>query len=434
MLDKPLALRMRPNTLEDVLGQEKIISFLNKLIDTNSMLSIIFYGPPGTGKTTLARAFANTYKLNSISLNAVIDNKAKMESAFEEAMRFSPSIVIIDEIHRMDKGKQDILLPHLENGDFYLIGCTTANPLISLNPAIRSRCRLLETQSLNPNQVLEGLTRAVSSPNGLNNNKKISDESLAYLAKISGGDLRFAYNQLEAVALSYSSSHLITLEDTKEIANMPNYLSDKDEDEHYDTVSAFQKSIRGSEVDAAIYYLAKLLKSGDLEGIIRRLLVTAYEDVGLANPQAVDRCYHACEVAREVGLPEAQIPLGFTVAELALSPKSKSATLAIEDAMAQVSDAPIRVRDYLRLTRANVKEDEGYPYNEWDTLEFLEYLPPELVGTSFYQMDKNRTGKYEQNLNEYWKQHAHPRVGNVKEARKLGQKYKQQRNENENKK
>ena len=255
MIDKPLAYRMRPEVLSEVLGQEKIISFLEKLISSESLLSMIFYGQPGTGKTTLARAFCKTYNINCISLNATIDNKSKMEDAFLEAIRFSPSIVIIDEIHRMDKGKQDILLPHLENGDFYLIGCTTANPLISINPAIRSRCRLLETESLSQQNVLQGLKRAIESPKGLDNRKKFSMDALTYLAKISSGDMRFAYNQLEAIALSYSKDHLITLEDAQEIANTPNYLADKDEDNHYDTVSAFQKSIRGSEVDAAIYIL-----------------------------------------------------------------------------------------------------------------------------------------------------------------------------------
>ncbi len=421
MIDKPLAYRMRPEVLSEVLGQEKIISFLEKLIASESLLSMIFYGQPGTGKTTLARAFCKTYNINCISLNATIDNKSKMEEAFMEAIRFSPSIVIIDEIHRMDKGKQDILLPHLENGDFYLIGCTTANPLISINPAIRSRCRLLETEPLSQQNVLEGLKRAVESPKGLDNRKKFSPDALTYLAKISSGDMRFAYNQLEAIALSYSKDHLITLEDAKEIANTPNYLSDKDEDNHYDTVSAFQKSIRGSEVDAAIYYLAKLLKTGDLEGTIRRLLVTAYEDVALANPAAVDRCYHACQVAREVGLPEAQIPLSFTVCELALSPKSKSTTLAIEKASDMVDEAPIQVRDYLRFTRANVLEKDAYPYNEWETLDYLEYLPEDLVGTTFYQIDEKRTGKYEKNLDEYWKTHHHPRVAGVESARHLAQ-------------
>ncbi len=427
MIDKPLAYRMRPEGLSEVLGQEKIIAFLEKLIASQSLLSMIFYGQPGTGKTTLARAFCKTYNINCISLNATIDNKSKMEEDFSEAIRFSPSIVIIDEIHRMDKGKQDILLPHLENGDFYLIGCTTANPLISINPAIRSRCRLLETEPLSQDNVLQGLQRAIESPQGLDGRKKFSFDALSYLAKISSGDMRFAYNQLEAIALSYSKDHLISLEDAKEIANTPNYLSDKDEDNHYDTVSAFQKSIRGSEVDAAIYYLAKLLKTGDLEGTIRRLLVTAYEDVSLANPAAVDRCYHACQVAREVGLPEAQIPLAFTVTELALSPKSKSTTLAIEKASDMVDESPVQVRDYLRLTRANVSEKDAYPYNEWDTLDYLEYLPDELLGTTFYKMDENRTGKYERNLDEYWKTHAHPRVVGVENARHLSQKEKRKK-------
>ena len=398
MILKPLAYRLRPKELSQVIGQKDLISFLNKLIESNSLISMVFYGKPGTGKTTIAKAFANTFKANSIMLNAVTDNKAKMEQAFQQAINFSPSIVIIDEIHRLDKGKQDLLLPHLENGDFYLIGCTTANPLISLNPAIRSRCRLLETKSLTADEIYEGLNRAISSPDGLNNLKKFSDDGIKYLAKISGGDMRFALNQLEAVSLSYSKTHLITLSDVKCIANTPNFLADKDEDEHYNTVSALQKSIRGSEVDAVIYYLAKLLKSGDLEGVIRRLLVTAYEDVGLANPACVDRCYNACQVAREVGLPEAMIPLSFTCIDLALSPKSKSSCLAIEDAMNKVSDTPVEVRDYLKLTRANVSDEYSYPYDMPDVWPLLEYLPEGLEKIRFYYPEA--TGKYERGLSE----------------------------------
>ena len=216
MIDKPLAYRMRPQKVEDVLGQEKIKAFLSRLLESRSLVSMIFYGPPGTGKTTLAQAFARSFDAYSVKLNAVLNNKSQMEQAFQEAIRFQPAIVIIDEIHRLDKGKQDLLLPHLEEGDFFLIGCTTANPLISLNPAIRSRTRLLEATSLTKEDVLEGLRRAVKGKEGLDSRRTFQDEGLAYLAAISGGDLRFAYNQLEAVALSYPKEHVITLEDPVE--------------------------------------------------------------------------------------------------------------------------------------------------------------------------------------------------------------------------
>lgn len=417
MVNKPLAYRMRPKTLNDVIGQEKLIPFLKKLIESDNLLSMVFYGQPGIGKTTIAKAFANTFNAYSVTLNAVIDNKAKMEQAFGEAIRFNPAIVIIDEIHRLDKSKQDLLLPHLENGDFFVIGCTTANPLISLNPAIRSRCRLLELEPLTIDNVFTGLKRAVSSPDGLDGKKIISDEALQYLAKISAGDLRFAYNQLEAVALSYTNDHLISLADCKAVSAVPNYYGDLDGDEHYNTVSAFQKSIRGSQVDAAIYYLAKILKSGDLDGIIRRLMVTAYEDVGLANPQAVDRCYNACQVAKEVGLPEAEIPLAFTVVDLALSPKSKSATWAIEAADQKVDENPIKVRDYLRLKNAGTAPEDSYPYDEPEVWKYLQYLPESLVDCHFYSPWDN--GKYERALHENLdKLNTITRVASVQEAKK----------------
>lgn len=414
-MNKPLAFRMRPDSLDEVIGQEKLKAFLLHLKDSGSMMSLVFYGPPGTGKTTLAKAFSGTLGYHSIFLNAVMDNKAKMESAFEEAVRFTPTIVIIDEIHRMDKGKQDILLPRLENGDFFMIGCTTANPFLSLNPAIRSRCRLLETMPLTKDEILIALNRAISSPKGLDYTRKFTPESLEYLASVSGGDLRFAYNQLEAIALSFGKEHVIQKSEAEDIVRIPNFLSDLNEDEHYDTVSAFQKSIRGSQIDAAVYYLAKLLKSGDLEGVIRRLLVTAYEDIGLANPQAVDRCYHACQVAREVGLPEAQIPLAFTVVELAGSPKSKSSCLAIETASAKVDERPLHVKDYLRLTRAVKDEGEAYPYDDPDVWPILEYLPDELVGTKFYNPEDN---KFENAMKEYWRIHGRRRTSDMKEAKR----------------
>lgn len=416
MIDKPLAYRMRPKTLNEVIGQDKIKSFLGKLIENDSLLSMIFYGAPGTGKTTLAKAFCNTCNCYSLSLNAVIDNKARMEAAFEEAICFQPSVVIIDEIHRMDKGKQDILLPHLENGDFYLIGCTTANPLISLNPAIRSRTRLLETQRLTPEEIYTGLSRAIHSENGLDNKRDFEKEGLIYLSKISGGDLRFAYNQLEAIAMSFSASHTISLADVQEISNAPNYLADKDEDEHYNTLSAFQKSIRGSDIDASLYYLAKLIKSQDLEGIARRLKIIAYEDVGFGNPQAVDRVFNAIETAREVGFPEAMIPLGFAVIDLASSPKSRSAADAIEAACATVDESPTQVRDYLKFKRVTKDTIYNYPYDDPNVWPLLKYMPEGLEDITFFHPNLNT--KYEKAMAEYRKLHEKERTSDMKEAKR----------------
>ncbi len=398
--DKPLAVRMRPKTLDEVLGQNESKRFLYNLIENQKLISMVLYGPPGCGKTTLAYAFASSYGANCIKLNAVSDNKAKMEQAFGEATRFSPTIVIIDEIHRLDKPKQDLLLPHLEDGDFYIIGCTTSNPLISLSPAIRSRTRLLECKPLDEESVYQGLKKAIGSQEGLQGTRTFDDEGIEYLAKISGGDLRFAYNQLEAISLSYSKDHVITLDDCKEVAPYSNYYADQDEDEHYNTVSALQKSIRGSDPDAAVYYLAKLIKSGDMEGLIRRLLVTAYEDVGLANPPAVDRCLNACNTAREVGFPEASIPLAFTVIDLALSPKSKSADEAVLKALDYVDEYPLQVREYLKLTRANVADEDKYPYDRKDVWPLLKYLPEEIEDVHFYEPNAKTTGKYERALIE----------------------------------
>ncbi len=418
MNEKPLAVRMRPKSLDEVLGQNESKRFFNNLIENRKLISVVLYGPPGCGKTTLAYAFANSYGANCIKLNAVSDNKAKMEQAFGEATRFSPSIVIIDEIHRLDKPKQDLLLPHLEDGDFYVIGCTTSNPLISLSPAIRSRTRLLECKPLEEEDMYTGLKRAIDSKDGLSGTRTFEEEGIRYLSKISGGDLRFAYNQLEAISLSYSKDHVITLDDCKDVAPHSNYYADQDENEHYDTVSAMQKSIRGSDPDAAIYYLAKLIKSGDLEGLIRRLLVTAYEDVGLANPPAVDRCLNACNTAREVGFPEAAIPLAFTVVDLALSPKSKSANNAVHKALDYIEEYPLQVREYLKLTRANVSDEDKYPYDRPDVWPLLKYLPEEIDDVRFYE--PNTTGKYERALKEnYEKLSAERKASTIREGKRL---------------
>ncbi len=394
----PLAFKMRPQTLDDVIGQDHLVGsngFLRQSIKTKTMFSIIFFGPPGCGKTTIAEAYARSMDVKFIKLNAVTSNKKDLEQAIEECRMFEKAFIIMDEVHRLNKDKQDILLPYVEDGTIYLLGATTANPYISINPAIRSRVHLLEVKKLSIADVKKGLKKAIESPFGLNNKITMDDDAIDYISQISGGDLRFGLNYLEVLSMSHD--HTISLNDVKQTIKVPNYSLDKNDDEHYNAVSALQKSIRGSDVDAALYYLAKLCVAQDLESIQRRLLVTAYEDVGLANPQAVDRTYHACQVANMVGFPEAIIPLGFAVCDLALSPKSKASQKAISNAFEFVKKKPLDVLDYLKLTRVNVSEEDSYPYNRPDLWEKIQYLPEMIKNISFYE--PTGTSKYEQALN-----------------------------------
>lgn len=404
-MNKPLAYRMRPKTIDEVIGQEKLVGpdgFFRNCLKNKVIISCILYGPPGTGKTTIAEAFANSINVHYIMLNATTSGKSDLLEAFKEAALYPDTILIVDEIHRLNKDKQDLLLPRLEDGSIYLIGMTTENPMLAINPAIRSRTHLLEVKPLTVKEIETGIRRAIVSLQGLNDERKFTDDAISLIAKACGGDLRYAYNMLEAASLTFSKNHAIDEEDIRHISSLPNFYADKDGNEHYDTVSAFQKSIRGSEVDAAIYYLAKLCQSGDLEGLIRRLLVTAYEDIGLANPQAVDRCYNACQVAREVGFPEAIIPLGFTVVDLALSPKSKSSCLAIEDAMSKVDDHPTQVRSYLKYTPVDVPLEDRYPYDRPDLWKYLEYMPEGMENVHFYKPEL--TGNYEKNIYKYYEE------------------------------
>jgi len=398
-MKKPLAYRMRPKTLDKVLGQKNIVGengFLTRCLENNTVVNCILFGPPGVGKTTIGEAFANSINAHAIRLNATTSNKQDILDAFKEAKLYEDTIIILDEIHRLNKDKQDLLLPRLEDGSIYMIGATTANPLLSINPSIRSRCHLLEVTLLTPEEITQGLQNAVVSPDGLDSSREFTPEALQVIAKSSGGDLRHAYNFLEAAALSFSKAHKITAEDVLSVSSIPNYFGDKDGDAHYDSVSAFQKSIRGSQVNAAIYYLAKLCSTGDLEGIIRRLLVTAYEDIGLANPPAVNRAYNACNVAREVGLPEAIIPLSFAVSDLALSPKSRSSTDAIHKAMKDVEKYPLDVRDYLKLTPVSRLEEDKYPYDSPELWQYIQYLPEGLEAKKYFNLGEQ--GNYQKSL------------------------------------
>lgn len=424
MLD-PLAFRVRPQNLDEIIGQKELVGpngFLRRSIAKKAPVSMILFGPPGTGKTTIAMAYARSMGIHYTVLNAVTTDKKEMQQAIEDAKLFGHAIIIMDEVHRLDKTKQDLLLPYVENGTFFLLGATTANPYISINRAIRSRCRVFEIKPLSEEEVVEGLQRALVSEKGLNNELSIDEDGLQYIARLSGGDLRFALNMLEEASIQFDQGSTIGEKEMRTIERVPNFAMDKNEEEHYDSVSALQKSIRGSDVDAALYYLARLCIAEDLDSIKRRLLVTAYEDIGLANPSAVMRCQLAIGAAEQVGFPEAVIPLGFTVCELALSPKSKASCKSIEDTMAFAATKPFMVQDYLKLTPVNMAEEDKYPYDRPDLWEKIQYLPEFVKNMQFYESNKTSRSQYEKALNDnYERMKKQGRSSNLR-ALKNGQK------------
>lgn len=402
MIKQPLAYRIRPKSLDEVVGQIHLVgpsSFLRKSVEEKIPFSFIFFGPPGTGKTTIAEAYASSLNVHYVKLNAVTCSKKDLEVAVEEAKIWKPTLLIVDEVHRLDKGKQDFLLPFVEDGTFYLLGMTTANPYIALSRAIRSRARILEVLPLEEKEVVEGLKRAIRHPDGLQGKASFDEDALFAIAKLAGGDMRFSLNILEEAALQFAGGDSIGKEQIYEIERVPNLAMDKDEEEHYDSVSALQKSIRGCDVDAALYYLARLCVAQDLDSIKRRLLVTAYEDIGLGNPQAVMRTQMAIQAAEQVGFPEAIIPLGDAVVDLCLSPHSRMGCEGIERAMDFARQTPFYVQDYLKLTPVSLSEEEKYPYDRPDLWASIQYLPDEYAKEAFFQMEEKTTSSYVRALN-----------------------------------
>lgn len=390
---------MRPQSLQEVIGQRHLLgedSFLLKSVEKKIPFSMVLFGPPGCGKTTIAEAYAKSLGFHYVSLNAVTCSKKDLEIAVDEAKIWKGAVLIMDEVHRLDKTKQDYLLPYVENGTFTLLGATTANPYIALSRAIRSRCKILEVYPLSQDDVVDGLKRAISSPKGLDGKASFSLDALQSIAKLSGGDLRFALNILEEAFVQYDGQEEIGAEQIAKLRSVPNYAMDKDEEEHYDSVSALQKSIRGADVDAALYYLARLCVAGDLDSIKRRLLVIAYEDIGLGNPNAVMRTQMAIAAAEQIGFPEAVIPLGDAVIDLCLSPHSRSGDESIQEAMAFAAKMPFRVQDYLKLTPVSLREEDKYPYDRPDLWERIQYLPDEFADLQFYK--PHPTSAYEKTL------------------------------------
>ena len=389
-----LANKMRPKNLDEVIGQKHLIGkdkVLTNLVSHNKIFSMILYGRPGIGKTSIASALINELNIRSKFLNAATNNKADFDIAIEEAKMYGEMILVIDEIHRMNKDKQDILLPHIESGLIILIGLTTSNPYHKINPAIRSRCVIYELKELEEKDIIEGLKRAEKYLPDL----KIDDETLKYIALLSSGDFRSALNTLEITY--YACNHgSITIDDVKKINNKPVFFHDKNEDGHYEVLSAFQKSIRGSDVDAALHYLARLIVAGDLDSIYRRMSVIAYEDIGLANPGIGPKVMAAIEAAELVGLPEARIPLAEVVTEMALSPKSNSTLLAID---AAISDINKGLSGHIPKHIIEGSPDYVYPHNFKNDYVYQEYLPDKLKNKKYYIKKDN---KYEVNLNRIY--------------------------------
>ena len=380
-MDKPLAIKLAPNSLSEVIGQKHLIGkdkILTNLVKNKKLFSMILYGKPGIGKTSIANALVKDLNVRYHFLNATINTKKDLDVVIEEAKLYDGIVLIMDEIHRLNKDKQDVLLPQLESGLITLIGMTTSNPYHAINPAIRSRCQLFELQELDTTDIVEGLKRAIKHPDlaGID----IDDKSINLIAKLAGNDLRYAYNLLE---ISYYSTDdkKITEEKIRTINNKPVFFSDKNGDGHYDLLSAFQKSIRGSDVDASLHYLGRLIIEGDLDSIYRRMSVIAYEDIGLANPAIGPRVDAAINAAERVGLPEARIPLGTIVAEMALSPKSNTAHIALDKAIEDIENGNVgNVPNHIKTSSTEYK----YPHDYKGAYVVQQYLPDKIKNKKYY--------------------------------------------------
>ena len=417
MKNQPLAYRMRPTCLEEVVGQQHLVApgkIIARMIAAKQLSSMILYGPPGIGKTSIASAIAGTTKYAFRTLNAATDTKKELQIVIEEAKMSGTVILLLDEIHRLDKPKQDFLLPHLENGRVILIGATTENPYIAINPAIRSRTQIFELIPLTPEEIHQALKRALTDETkGLGNyDVEITDGAIHTLTHFSNGDVRSSLNALELAVKSTPENEDGKIIITEEIAGnclqRKVFAHDKNGDQHYDVISAFQKSIRGSDVDAALHYMARLIEAGELITLIRRLLVIAYEDIGLANPAGASRAVLAVQAAEKLGLPEARIPLANAVIELALSPKSNTAILSIDAALSDVrqgksGNIPSHIQDahYQGAQKLGRGMNYQYPHNYPNHWVKQQYLPDTLKHTQYFHPDP--TSKFEEALKEQYK-------------------------------
>ena len=408
---KPLAYRMRPTNIDEIVGQQHLVGpgkIIRRMVEAKLLSSMILYGPPGIGKTSIASAIAGSTKYAFRTLNAATDSKKDLQIVAEEGKMSGTVVLLLDEIHRLDKTKQDFLLPLLESGQVILIGATTENPYISISPAIRSRTQIFELQRLEPSDVSIAIDRALKDEkNGLAKYKPtLTNDARQLLIDKGNGDLRATLNGLELAVTSTYQELKNKLKDNEELKieqdAMANSLQVKSQDydangdSHYNLISAFQKSIRGSDTDAAIYYLAQLCESGDLTSICRRLLVIAYEDIGLANMPACQRAVASVQAAQSVGLPEVRIILADTVIELCLSPKSNSGIMAIDQALEdirtkKISSIPVRLQDahFKGAEKLGHGVDYLYPHSYPNDWVAQQYLPDSLKNTQYFKPKGN---------------------------------------------
>ncbi len=417
--EAPLAARLRPTTLDEVVGQTHIIGkdkLLYRAIKADKLSSIIFYGPPGTGKTTLAKVIAHTTSANFRQINATVAGKKDMEEVVKEAknnlgMYQQKTILFVDEIHRFNKGQQDYLLPFVEDGTLILIGATTENPYFEVNGALISRSNIFELKSLTKDEIKVLLKRAIyDEVKGMGAYKaEIDEEALEFLADISGGDARNALNAIELGIVTTTRGEdgiiHITLEVASACIQKRVVRYDKTGDNHYDTISAFIKSMRGSDPDAAVYYLAKMLYAGeDIKFIARRIMICASEDVGNADPNALTVAVSACQAVERIGMPEARIILSQAVTYVACAPKSNAAYMAIDAALSSVKNEKTTVPSHLQDAHykgaAKLGHGIGYQYAHDFPNHYVEqqYLPDEIKDATFYHPTQNG---YEKEINAH---------------------------------
>lgn len=406
-----LAIRMRPKNINQVIGQKHLVGegkIIRRMVEANRLSSMILYGPPGIGKTSIASAIAGTTKFAFRTFNATVDSKKRLQEIAEEAKFSGGLVLLLDEIHRLDKTKQDFLLPLLENGLIIMIGATTENPFFSVTPAIRSRVQIFELEPLTNDDIKQAIQTALTdTERGFDFPVQLDDDALDFIATSTNGDLRSAFNSLDLAVLSTQADNTcvrhITL-DIMENSLQNSYITmDKDGDGHYDVLSALQKSIRGSDVNASLHYAAHLIEAGDLPSLARRLTVIAYEDIGLANPDAQIHTVTALEAAQKIGFPEARILIANIVIDLALSPKSNSAIVAIDKALSDLRQngnlpIPRHLRDghYAGSKELGNAQDYKYPHNYPGNWVQQDYLPEKIKNADYFTPNEN--GKYERAL------------------------------------